>query len=224
VACRRVWTWGRPTGCQQVSVDYATSNGTAVAGRDYTATSGVLTFSPGQIFGQIVVPIQPGTSGGTLSITLSSRTNAAVGPISQFRVTITTTAPPLGFNPPQLEPSDDSGTKGDGITDDVTPAFFGSADPNETVQLVSGTRIVGTTTSNAQGHYVVSVGQALAPGSYSFRIVANDRGLIAASSPLRLRKSIRVNCLCCWHPPPGRVPIGASRRPAQTKTRSTRRS
>ena len=31
-----------------VTVDYATSNGTATAGSDYTATSGTLTFSAGE--------------------------------------------------------------------------------------------------------------------------------------------------------------------------------
>ena len=32
-----------------VSVNYATSNGTAIAGRDYTAASGTVTFLPGQL-------------------------------------------------------------------------------------------------------------------------------------------------------------------------------
>ncbi len=40
-----------------VSVDYATSNGTAQAGQDYTAVSGVLTFQPGQTIKTFSVPI-----------------------------------------------------------------------------------------------------------------------------------------------------------------------
>jgi outer membrane protein assembly factor BamB len=39
----------------QVSVDYATADGTALAGRDYTATSGTLTFAPGETAKTILV-------------------------------------------------------------------------------------------------------------------------------------------------------------------------
>src|SRR6266478_982831 len=34
---------------QTVTVDYATSDGTATAGTNYTATSGTLTFGPGEV-------------------------------------------------------------------------------------------------------------------------------------------------------------------------------
>src|SRR6185295_10955702 len=40
-----------------VTVKYATANGTATAGSDYTAVSGTLTFDPGIVSQQIVVPI-----------------------------------------------------------------------------------------------------------------------------------------------------------------------
>ena len=40
-----------------VTVDYATVDGTAVAGRDYTATAGSLTFAPGETSRTIAVPI-----------------------------------------------------------------------------------------------------------------------------------------------------------------------
>jgi hypothetical protein len=48
-----------------VTVGYATSNGTAVAGRDYTATSGTLTFNPGETSNSFVVPVlfDPGATG-----------------------------------------------------------------------------------------------------------------------------------------------------------------
>src|SRR5206468_797860 len=42
---------GGPTGqvsASTVTVDYATANGTAAAGTDYTATSGTLSYAPGQ--------------------------------------------------------------------------------------------------------------------------------------------------------------------------------
>ena len=40
-----------------VTVDYATADGTAVAGRDYTATSGTLSFAPGERTKNIAVPV-----------------------------------------------------------------------------------------------------------------------------------------------------------------------
>ena len=40
-----------------VTVDYATADGTAVAGEDYTATSGTLTFAPGEREKTVAVPI-----------------------------------------------------------------------------------------------------------------------------------------------------------------------
>ncbi len=42
---------------QAVSVEYATADGTAMAGADYTATSGTLTFAPGETAKTVPVPI-----------------------------------------------------------------------------------------------------------------------------------------------------------------------
>lgn len=42
-----------------VTVKYRTEDVKAVAGRDYDATSGVLTFNPGEIAKPIVVPVLP---------------------------------------------------------------------------------------------------------------------------------------------------------------------
>ena len=47
------------TYASNVTVDYATANDTATAGVDYTATSGTLTFTPGQTSKTVVVPILP---------------------------------------------------------------------------------------------------------------------------------------------------------------------
>ena len=40
-----------------MTVRYATANGTATAGSDYTAISGTLTFAPGQLTQTIAVPV-----------------------------------------------------------------------------------------------------------------------------------------------------------------------
>ena len=65
-----------------VSVDYATSNGTATAGSDYTATSGTLTFAPGELTKFISIPITHDNlfenANETFNLTLSNPTNSAV--------------------------------------------------------------------------------------------------------------------------------------------------
>ena len=64
-----------------VTVDYATSDGTATAGQDYTATSGTLTFSPGDTAKTVTVPILNDAiddGGETMTLTLSNASNARI--------------------------------------------------------------------------------------------------------------------------------------------------
>ena len=64
-----------------VTVDYATSDGTAEAGSDYTETSGVLTFDPLETTGVISVPVNDDNlaeSGETFTLTLSNLSNAVL--------------------------------------------------------------------------------------------------------------------------------------------------
>ena len=64
-----------------VTVDYATSDGTATAGDDYTATSGTLTFAPGDVAKTVSVPILDDLhddDGETLTLALSNASNARI--------------------------------------------------------------------------------------------------------------------------------------------------
>jgi hypothetical protein len=64
------------------TVDFTTENGTAIAGQDYTAVSGTLTFSPGQTTQTISVPIlqdQVNDFNETFSVNLSNPQNVVVG-------------------------------------------------------------------------------------------------------------------------------------------------
>ncbi len=64
------------------TVHYATGNGTATAGSDYTATSGNVTFEPGQISQTFSVPITDDNvdeSVETINLTLSNADNATLG-------------------------------------------------------------------------------------------------------------------------------------------------
>lgn len=74
------------------TVNYATSNGTATAGSDYTSTSGTLTFAAGELTKTFLIPITNDTTleaNETINVTLSSATgNATLGTLTSGTVTI----------------------------------------------------------------------------------------------------------------------------------------
>jgi Calx-beta domain/RTX calcium-binding nonapeptide repeat (4 copies) len=90
----------------RVSVAYATADGTATAGRDYTATSGTLVFAPGQTSKTVAVPILGDATyeaDETFTLTLSNPVNGTLGTATATG-TITNddaaTAPPGHYNGP----------------------------------------------------------------------------------------------------------------------------
>ena len=85
---------------KQVTVNYATANGTATAGSDYTAASGTLTFQPGTTTQTINVPVIGDTASEgneTVLVNLSNPTNATIA-TGQGVVTIVTDDPKLSIN------------------------------------------------------------------------------------------------------------------------------
>ena len=97
-----------------VTVDYATSDGTATAGTDYTSTSGTLTFDAGTTSKTISVSIaddETDESDETFTVTLSNAsgadlgTSTATGTITNRAVVVQTT--------PTLSIAGGSGTEGD---------------------------------------------------------------------------------------------------------------
>jgi PKD repeat protein len=65
-----------------VTVNYATANGTAIAGSDYTAASGTLTFAPGETTKTVPVVVTGDTlheADEAFALTLSGPTNATLG-------------------------------------------------------------------------------------------------------------------------------------------------
>jgi len=74
-------TLSRPVG-QTVTVLYATSDDTAIAGSDYVATNGVVQFNPGQTNRGIRVPVlgdRSGETNETFLVTLGGPTEAVLG-------------------------------------------------------------------------------------------------------------------------------------------------
>ena len=71
-----------PSPTSSVTVQYATADGTAKAGTDYTSVSGALTFAAGQTSKTVLVPINNDTKvngARSFTFTLSSPTNAIIG-------------------------------------------------------------------------------------------------------------------------------------------------
>jgi len=74
-----------------VSVQYTTADDTAIAGKNYTAQSGTLTFGPGEIFKSITVPLiddQTYNGGSTFKVKLSNPAGATLSAITTETVSI----------------------------------------------------------------------------------------------------------------------------------------
>ena len=96
-------TVANPT-AQSVTVQYSTSNGTATAGSDYTATSGSLTIAAGQTTGHIDVPVlsdKVKESTEALTVTLTS---PGYGTLADGTATGTITDDDPAVTPPVVTP------------------------------------------------------------------------------------------------------------------------
>src|SRR6185295_12948216 len=71
-----------PPAATQVVVNYATANGTATAGSDYTAASGTVTFAPGETQKDVFITYSGDTvveADETVFVNLSNPVNATIG-------------------------------------------------------------------------------------------------------------------------------------------------
>jgi virginiamycin B lyase len=168
-----------------VSVGYATGGGTAVAGVDYTATSGTLTFGPGVTSRSFTVPIlNPGRTSGsvTFDLTLSNPTGEGVlATPSVAVVTITDHEPQpgqLAFSAPGYTVNESGGVF------DLTVTRTNGSDGTVTVPytVASGTAVNGVDYAAASGTLTFAPGQT----SAVIPVTILDRGLIAGSTSLTL--------------------------------------
>jgi hypothetical protein len=161
-----------------VNVSVATSGGTAVPGVNYTAFNTTLSFLANEDTKTFSIPI---LNAGlipdlTVNIVLSRPgSGAALGNPSLNTLTIHRPAPSLPA-PPALLTSDDSGTKGDNITDVTGPSLSGTTEPGATVDLLNGqSAVIAHATASVDGKYVLAVPAApLAPGAYKFSVTASN--------------------------------------------------
>ena len=128
------------------TVTYATSNGTATAGADYTATTGVLSFAPGETTKSIAIQVLNDTlveGNETINLTLSAPTGATLGTRSTATLTIASDdAAPLPAV--QLAGAAYAAGEGDGVVN-VTLSRSGdtSAASSVTVTTSNGSAAAG---------------------------------------------------------------------------------
>jgi hypothetical protein len=146
------------------SVTLYDTNGTTVLGTavvngsgDYSITSSTLT-----------------AGGHTLVVRATDAAGNAGAFSSGLAVTIDTSAPAQPSTP-VLTAGSDSGTLGDGITSDTTPAVTGTAEAGSTVTLYDsdGTTMLGSAVANGSGDYSIT-STTLSAGIHSVRVQATD--------------------------------------------------
>ena len=127
---------------------------------------------------------QPPTAAATWSFTTAALANGAhsltatatdvAGNTSAasaaLNVTIDTSAP---VTPAIAAFSTDSGTAGDGITNDNTLTLTGSAEANATVKVYDGATLLGSATADGSGNWSYTTA-ALANGAHSLTATATD--------------------------------------------------
>ena len=125
-------------------------------------------------------PLPDGLHRFTATDTVSGNTSA---PSAIMNVTIDTVAPAA---PAIASFSTDSGTVGDGITNDNTLTLTGTAEANSTVKVFDGATLLGSAVANSSGAWTYTTA-ALANGAHSLTATATD----AAGNTVQPRRTER---------------------------------
>ena len=156
---------------QTVTVDYASADGTAVAGSDYIGVSGSLTFNPGDTSRDVVVQVTGDTlseADETFTVVLSNVQNASVA-VGTATGTITN-----DDAAPTLSIADDSVTEGDTGQSPLTFAVSLSAASGQTVTVdytsADGSALAGSDYTAASGSLTFD------PGDLTENVVVSASG------------------------------------------------
>ncbi len=165
----------RLTGASEVSATLQWLNSAnVVVGTAVVAGNGTFTIAPSSALadGTYVLHLQATDNVGNVSA--SSGT---------FTLIVDTTAPSAPSAPTLLS-ADDSGVKGDGITNATSPHLVGTTVANTAVQLFNGLgTVIGLGTSDASGNYSIVPTSAPGDGSYALTVKATDAaGNVSAAS------------------------------------------
>ena len=142
---------------KEITVAYATSDGTATAGSDYTSTSGTLTFTAGQTSKTFTVPVlgdSTDENNETVTLTLSSASNASISDATgTLTITDDDSAPSLSIN--DVSTSDESNTS-TSLT--VTLSVASGKDITVDYATSDGTATAGSDYTTASGTLTFSAG------------------------------------------------------------------
>ncbi|MEO1208320.1 MAG: Ig-like domain-containing protein [Cyanobacteria bacterium J06638_20] len=153
---------------------------TATSGSDYAPLTGIVEIPAGQASTTVTVtPINDNQVEGSETVTVELTATADYeldGNASSATITITdddvSPAPPsVDTEPP---------------TDTNQPTFTGTAEPGTTIEVLSGTSVLGTTTVDGNGNWSFTPENPLAAGEYSitFRAVDANGNVSTPSEPL----------------------------------------
>lgn len=88
-------------------------------------------------------------------------------------ITIDTMVPAVPPAPDMSAGSDTGASNTDNLTNDSTPTFIGTAEPNATITLYSGSTSVGTATADGSGNWSITT-SPLSQGAHSITVKATD--------------------------------------------------
>jgi hypothetical protein len=177
---------------QTVTVNYATSDGTAVAGIDYQATSGTLTFAPGEVSQSFQVTVYsdglPGPN-KTVNLSLSNPQDATLGVPSTAVLTIIDDTPPpqpsVAFSSGSYSVNESAGTATISVTLSAS-----STDPVSVYYTTSdGTATAPDDYQGASGLLSFPAGQI----SQSFTVAVTDNGVPGPNKTVNLTLSYPQN-------------------------------
>jgi len=148
---------------QPVTVQYTTANGTAIAGSDYVAKSGTVTFAAGETFKTVSVAVNGDTAveaNETFQVRLSSPTNASIGDGTGVG-TIRNDDAAIAL--PQITIGDLSVTEGNSGTSNATLTVRLSSGSSQTVRVnyatAAGSAIAGSDYTAVSGTLAFAAGQ-----------------------------------------------------------------
>jgi hypothetical protein len=128
-----------------VTVQYATSDGTARAGSDYAATAGTLSFAPGQTSQTISIPIlNDGSAEGLESFNLTLSAAAGGGSLGTPSTAVVTVTDDDTAGVVVTQSGGSTAVAEGRATDSYTLALTTRPSSNVTITLVPDTQVVGT--------------------------------------------------------------------------------
>ena len=147
------------TSTQTITVNYATADGTAAAGSDYTTTTGALSFTAGQTSKTVNVPVKGDATNEadeTFSLTLNTPVNATVGSAGIGTITNDDPVPSIAIND-VTTPEGNSGSANATFT--VTLSAASGQIVTVDWATAAGTAAAGTDYAAANGTVTIPPGQ-----------------------------------------------------------------